>query len=244
MDKISITKLNGTNYQIWKFKVKLLLMREDVWDIVTNAMPENPDAAWCKRDGKAMAWIGLLLEDNQLCHVRNKETAKEAWEALKGYHEKSTLTNKIYILKRLCRIQLREGGNMEDHINTILDMVNDLSALGEELAENLVVALMLVSLPESYDSLVTALESRSEDDLTLEMVKGKLISNFKRKHDSDINKESFEMQSVAMNVRKQFVEKKTCYGCGKPGHFMNQCRNLKKSEKDIEKSNKVSQDRN
>lgn len=68
---------------------------------------------------------------------------------------------------------------MEDHDNTILDMANNLSALGEELKQNLVVALLLVSLPESYDSLVTALESRSENELTLEMVKSKLISDFK-----------------------------------------------------------------
>lgn len=233
MDKISITKLNGSNYQIWKFKVKLLLIKEDVWNVVKNELPApaNRDAAWCKRDGKAMAWIGLLLEDNQLSHVRNKETAKEAWDALKGHHEKSTLTNKIYILKRLCRIQLKEGGNMEDHINIILDLVNDLSALGETLKDNLVVALLLVSLPESYDSLVTALESRPEEDLTLEMVKNKLISDFKRKQESntEVNDLSYK-QNIAMISKKQVYEPKVCYGCGKTGHFIHQCRNIKKSE--------------
>ena len=91
MDKISITKLNGGNYQTWKFKVKLLLTKDDVWNVVSNARPAEPDAAWLKRDGKAMAWIGLLLEDNQLVHVRNKTSAKEAWDSLQMLHEKSTL---------------------------------------------------------------------------------------------------------------------------------------------------------
>lgn len=254
MDKISITKLNGSNYQIWKFKLKLLLIKEDVWDVVKDELPENPDAAWCKRDGKAMAWIGLLIEDNQLCHITNAETAKAAWNALKNCHEKATLTNKIYILKRLCRIQLKEGGNMEDHINIILDMVNNLSALGENLKENLVVALLLVSLPDSYDSLITALETRPENELTLEMVKGKLISDFKRKLEANYEtKDSSMMQSVAMTAKKQAYEPRICYGCGKTGHFIQQCKNVKKFEKETEsngnfkkvesqKSKKVSQD--
>ena len=57
-------------------------------DLVVNEKPANPDAAWLKRDNKAMAWIGLLLEDNQLCHVRKKGTAKETCDALQSYHEK------------------------------------------------------------------------------------------------------------------------------------------------------------
>lgn len=254
MDKVSITKLNGSNYQIWKFKMKLFLIKEEAWDVVEDNLPANPDAAWCKRNNKAMAWIGLLIDDNQMCHIRKAETAKAAWDALKNCHEQPTLTNKIYILKRLCRIQLREGGNMEDHINTILDMVNDLSALGEDLKENLVVALLLVSLPDSYDSLITALESRPEKELTLEMVKSKLISDFKRKLESNGEaKDLSMMQSFAMIAKKPTYEPRICYGCGKTGHFIQQCRNAKKFERENEnygnfkkfgsqKSKKVSQD--
>lgn len=77
---------------------------------------------------------------------------------------------------------------------------------------------MLVSLPESYDSLVTALESRSEDKLALEIVKSKLISDFKRKHESD--KPIKESTYMDMYVRKPTLERKTCYGCGKHGHFI------------------------
>lgn len=46
---------------------------------------------------------------------------------------------------------------------------------------NEVVAMLFSSLLESYGSLVTALESRPEEDLTLEFVKGKLLDEWRRR---------------------------------------------------------------
>ncbi|KAJ6641786.1 hypothetical protein Bhyg_06729 [Pseudolycoriella hygida] len=74
MEKVKITKLNETNYQIWKYKMELLLTKADLWDIVNNELPDVAarNEAWLKRDGKAKADIGLSVEDNQLCHVRKE----------------------------------------------------------------------------------------------------------------------------------------------------------------------------
>lgn len=41
--------------------------------------------------------------------------------------------------------------------------------------------MLLSSLPESYNSFITALKSRPECDLTLEYVKGKLYDEWKRR---------------------------------------------------------------
>lgn len=44
-------------------------------------------------------------------------SAAEAWKALKAH------TNKIHLLKRLCRMQMPMNGNMEDHTSLLLDLV-------------------------------------------------------------------------------------------------------------------------
>ena len=54
-----ITKLNNGNYQIWKFKVELLLTKDDVWSAVSEAPPERISNEWRKKDEKARATIGL-----------------------------------------------------------------------------------------------------------------------------------------------------------------------------------------
>lgn len=107
--KSGIKKLNNGNYQVWKYKLELLLIKEDLWDIVINEKPENVDATWMSKDGKARATIGLLVDDSQLVHLRKLKTARDYWETLMKTHEKSTLSNKVMLLKKLCRMQLKEG---------------------------------------------------------------------------------------------------------------------------------------
>ena len=102
LSSLRIAKLNGSNYQTWKFKVELLLIKEDLWDVVSQEPPEALTPEWRAKDRKARASIGLLLEDSQLHLVRKEITARATWNALKQYHEKSTLSNKASLLRKLC----------------------------------------------------------------------------------------------------------------------------------------------
>lgn len=48
-------------------------------------------------------------------------------------------------------MQMSTNGNMEEHVNSLLDLVSQLEALGAKLADNLV----LCSLPETYNPIIT-----------------------------------------------------------------------------------------
>lgn len=127
------------------------------------------------------------------------------------------------------------NGNMEEHVNNMLDLVNQLEALGEKLADHLVVALLLCSLPDDYNTLITALESRDEKDLTLEMVTGKLINEYKRSTESEANSISCHIPSdkeTAMKVEKGKVYSKVvmCHFCKKKGHIQRDCYSYKRSQ--------------
>lgn len=223
--KDQITKLNDNNYPVWKYKLELLLIKEDLWNIIEEELPIDADAAelaiFRKKDGKARAHIGLLIEDNQIIHVRNKHSAKEMWEALQDYHQKSTLSNKVRLLRKLCRTILPEGGNMQQHLNIMDECMDQLATLGEPIADALSVALYLSSLSESYGVLITALESRDERDLTKTMVKGKLLEEFRRRQEI----EDLQNDEKALAVSNTFqVSQAFCYFCKKKGHLKANCR--------------------
>lgn len=240
--RFSITKLNNENYQVWKFKVELLLIKEDLWDQVNSDVPQNEEmrAQWVKNDNKARAIIGLLVEDSQLLHIRKATTAKEVWNALKNYHEKSTLTSKVYLLRQICNLKLSEDGCMETHVNTMLGLVEKLTALGEELVDHLIVAMLLSSLPESYGTLITALESRSETELTLDLVKGKLLDEYKRRKGvAGVVQNGDSALKVTQN--RGINDDKECFFCKKSGHFKKDCRKYAKWKSGREKSNQVSE---
>ena len=211
-----IEKLNSNNYAIWKYKVELWLVKEDLWEVTTEDKPDEPSADWLRRDGKAKAHIGLLVDDSQLIHIKGKQTAKEYWEALRCYHERGSLTSKVFLIKRICRLRMPEDGNMEEHISGLINLIDKLTSMGETLAEKWMVAFLLCSLPDSYDTLITALESRPDDDLSFDFVKGRLIHEYKRRLEqtSSDSRSCKSQEEVAM---------KTCFFCSKPGHIKKFC---------------------
>jgi len=224
----------------------LLLIRDDLWHTVSESRPVNPDERWLKADRKARATIGLLVEDDQLRHVKDVKSAHEAWAALRNYHQKASLTNQVYLFKRLCSMKLAEEGDMEIHINLMLNIVDELAALGKVLKDKLIIAMLLNSLPESY-TLFTALETRAEDELTLQLVKGKLIDEAKRRKDLKLQEGNFEDKALKVS-RKQSSQQKqevSCFFCKKKGHLKKNCTKYKlwKSNKENkEKANTISKD--
>lgn len=233
---VKFNKLNGSNYQVWKFRMEMLLIKEDIWSVISTAAPSPVTDVWTTKDQRARATIGLLVEDNQLIHIRSQTTAAGVWKALKDYHEKSTLCTKVFLLKRLCRSQLSESGNMEEHLDAMLDVVNRLSGLGEDLKENLVVALLLCSLPESYETLIMALETRPDADLTLELVKGKLVDEYRRRQETSGKSVCFDDKQTALKIsernKSKGRKKPKCFECGKVGHVKKDCWLLAKKLKE------------
>jgi hypothetical protein len=83
-------------------------------------------------------------------------------------------------------MQYVDGASMEDHINEMSNLFQNLRDLGEEnLTDSWQMAFLLSSLPESFDTLIIALETRSEKELTLELVESKLIHEWKRRSGKD-----------------------------------------------------------
>lgn len=201
-----IEKLNNNNYAVWKFRVKQMLINLEVWSVVVEEAPENPDAAWKKKNDYAFSTISLLVDDNQLTHIINAKSAKEVWKALEDYHQKSSESSIVHLYRTLCRMRLSEDGDMEDHINNVQDTVNRLNVLGEEIRDKFAAAILLESLPDSYDPLVTMLEER-EEGFSLSLAKSKLIDEYKRRK----------------NTKVQVTSGGECYFCKKKGHFKQEC---------------------
>src|SRR6218665_3818293 len=133
-----IENLNNQNYQTWKFKMELLLIKKDLSETVTKEIPDPVTVEWQTKDAKARGIIGLQVADNQLQLIRKQTTAKGSWQTLKKYHEKATLSSKVNLLKRLCGLKLTEHGDMENHLAEMQNLIDQLASLGEPLAETLI----------------------------------------------------------------------------------------------------------
>ncbi|RWR98966.1 RxLR effector candidate protein-like protein, partial [Dinothrombium tinctorium] len=139
--------------------------------------------------------------------------------------EDGTLVNKLFLRKKLVSTRLGPGGDMESHIATISEITDQLRAAGDQVEESEVVAIILSSLPETYDSLVTALESRKLEDLTLSFVKSRLIHEFVKLKEKEKNNDSAFLgkHKGQKHVNSNNKEKRKCFHCGKIGHLKANC---------------------
>lgn len=234
-----IAKLNNSNYSIWKYKMELFLIKEGLWETIAEVESAEDDpndeaennsrastvvsaAVLKKLDNKTRAWIGLLVEDDQLKYIRNKETALDSWNALKNHHEKHTLSNKVHLIRSICKLKLEENGNVEQHMNRMDELFQKLRDINErELSESWNVAMLLSSLPSQYDALITALEARREKDLTYAFVQEKIIAEYERRIKGQNKGPTYGTAMTATS--NGFL----CHFCKKEGHFKKDCERYK-----------------
>lgn len=226
-NSMQITKLNSENYSNWKFKVQMILMRDGLDDIVNNPPPTVPDEAFLKKDKQARAIINLSIDDSQIGYIRNETTSYSTWQKLKSIHERSNLSSKLYLLRKLYSMKMPEHGNMISHITHMIDLVEKLKAIGENIPEQHVAALLLVSIPESYNNLITAIEARDETSITSDLVKTKLIDEYNRRIEQQSERSSNTIPTAyksSVNLRN-FNKKseKFCTYCKYKNHTRDEC---------------------
>ncbi|KFD59738.1 hypothetical protein M514_28083, partial [Trichuris suis] len=224
----------------WKTKVKAMLVRDDLWDIVSAPKPEVRTTAWMKQNNKAMALITLSVEDGQLLHIANCDTAFDMWEKLRKQHARSSFGSQLYLRRKLYSIRFTSG-SMQDHINSMLEVVELLKGTGTEISDGELVAVLLCSLPESYSGLITALEGRDESELSVDYVTGKMLDEYQRRVEScgstDDDGTALRMSSAKSNRPRQWKgdrpnnkERRKCFFCKRPGHLKADCEAFKKTK--------------
>ena len=120
---------------------------------------------------------------------------------------------------------------MINHIIKIYLTCDKLTLISEEIKEKHLSDLLLCSLPGSYDTLITALEGRNEDELTLEFIKSKLIDEY-TKHTDKKGSENTNVNSALKVHHQKSKTNKFCRYCHKTSHNIEDCWRLKNKNKE------------
>ena len=231
-----VDKLTADNYHSWKFNMKMFLIGKDLWEIVNGAVTRDENAnegerrKFKKRENQALAMVCLSVSTSLQIYVRSSNSARDAWCNLEKHFEQKSLSKKILYRRKLYSARLEKGGSMIDHINYIKTLSEHLEAVDDLVQEKDLVIILISSLPEEYNYLITALETIGEEKLTWEYVRDRLMHEAdkmeKSKHLPD-NIIKSDHTSDALFTKKQdkrkASEKKICHYCKKPGHFARDC---------------------
>lgn len=254
--KFEIEKFNGSNFALWKLKVKAILRKDNCLAAIEERPKEvTDDDKWNEMDGNAIANLHLALADGVLSSVAEKKTAKEIWDTLTRLYEAKSLHNKIFLKRRLYTLRMAESTAVTDHINTLNTLFSQLTMLGHTIEENERAELLLQSLPDSYDQLVINLTNNILSDyLQFDDVASAILEEECRRQNKEDRLASSQQAEALSMTRGRSTERGSsgsqnhgrsksrskknikCYNCGKKGHVKKDCWSKKKSG-DPESSN-------
>lgn len=262
-DRLFIEKLSGPeNWATWKFQMEHLMKAKGLWGMVmeTDNVSEGANAQtraeFEKRKEKAFSVLVLNVSTPQLYLITSCKTPKEAWDTLKGHFERDTLANKLFLKKKYFRCEMKEGESITEHLKRMKELTDQLGAIGAVIEEEDQIVTLLGSLPSSYATIVTALETKL-DHLTLQFVQQALINEEQKRMSADGNyggaasggasamstQIGGDMQSNSKTVRNDRSNSWRCYNCGKEGHIKRDCPSKTKRNK-IQRNKTKSKKRN
>jgi hypothetical protein len=129
---------------------------------------------------------------------------------------------------------MQEGDEMLVHINTMKALADQLRSIEVNITDEDVYMVLLMSLPPSFDNLVRSLESMSTKHVDLQFIITRLL------HEVSKRKECESSKTTTLVNKTHKSNKKLCFYCKKPGHFVRNC--LKKKNDEKEKVNQACED--
>ena len=173
-----IKKLNGKNYQSWKYNIKLVLMERGLWGFTQPGQETPPEAGasisvknafrlWLD---KAYSLIALNVEKDLQVHISSVSEPLLAWEILQKQFEFVSVTQIVRVNRKFYAAEMEEGGDILQYITYMTSLAEQLREM-KEVSSKKFATVVLGSLPESYDTFLTSLNARNAEELNWESVK-------------------------------------------------------------------------
>lgn len=202
----NITPFNGEKYSIWKMRIQALKRTAD----------------WNKKERLAKGAIIEHLSDATLGFATSNDTARSIIRKLDSLYERQSLATQLAIEKKLIIFKFKEDIPLTKHFMIFDEMIVELQAAGETLKETSKIARLLLTLPTTYDPVVTAIQTIADDKLTLAFVKTRLL-DYEINLRNEINNTSGKV--LQTEVQQQSKSQKQNNGTGKK--FNNYKQNFK-----------------
>ena len=167
-DSKCIMKLSNDNYYAWSYHMEMHLHKLQVWLLIegTESHPQGLDGlkvvkAWRIRMDLVLSKIMSEVEDGQLVHTCVSRDPAEVWARLESIHLSQGLGRTISTWQKLFHITKAPDTSIQEHAGAIHELADCLTGLDNTPSDSLLVATLMLSLPESYSSLVISLDSHS-----------------------------------------------------------------------------------
>ena len=178
-DRTAITKLatDGSNWVMYRDRMTWAFNSRLWGDHLTNASVtpayiavgdvngQTPAQRWAAEEAAAMNMIAASVPDQVFNRIKSKTNTMEVWNTVKAIYQTRSKMHKVDLGKKLQNAKLGNEDDTHAHFTQLVDMQEQLAAMGKNLDDDEFASILLSSLPPSYvaticgDSLLNVVES-------------------------------------------------------------------------------------
>ncbi len=191
-DKLSINKLEGAkNWQIWKYQMTAILEARELYGHIDGTLTRpsvsesssGAIASFEKSLKKTKALIVTSIKSDLIYLITECKTPKEIWDTLEQRFERDTIANKLFLKQRFFSLKMKESDHIDEHLRRMKVITDQLAAIKAPIPHDEHLVALLLSLPRSYNTLVTALTAKG-DELTLTQLHQALLNEEEKRKQS------------------------------------------------------------
>ena len=195
--------LGADNWHSWKNAMDASLRSQGLWAYVEGrARPEDAEVnatseikrkvrdrqqLWEDKNSQAAGFIYSSIEPTRQSIIGDviKGDAHACWAAVVAEYGRQTVHQLGRIRSRVDGVKYVDGASMADHIALFYDTQRQLHGSGMAIGDTTLAWMLLNSMPSSFDSLVTALNSSSgypaDGHFTFERIRSAFLTEEQRR---------------------------------------------------------------
>ena len=244
--KFEVEKFDGRNdFNLWRVKMCALLVQQGlskslkgVEALPTTMYNEENDELM----EKAHSTILLCLGNEVLREVAKENMATKLWLKLESLYMTKSLTNRLYLKKRLHTLHMKKFMSIKDLLDEFNKTIMDLRNIDIRIDDEDQAMTLISSLPNSYGHFVDTM-MYGRDTLSIEDVREALNLRELKKRVSESRKDDFDEGLMTRGrtgkknngrrgqSRSKYKRNNKCFKYKKEGHYVKICSDHKGKEK-------------